>query len=319
MAKLEATLAIDRYDYLRPLLLGEVVPEGVDLRIIEVPAGIRHERMYRYEEYDVCEFALGGHIVAASRGELLGQAVPVFPRRMFPHKFMTVRVDRRIESPRDLEGKKMGIASYENSLQIPVRAALEHQYGLPREAIRWMARGRGLVGIDQVAGVNLETIKEGRDLEEMLLGGDLDAIVFPSIVNSLVQGDSRVRSLFNDPKTEEKNFYRSTGLFPIMHDLLLKRSILDRDPWVANSLLEAFRKARRRHLLWMEQPPNLSLAWGRELLLEERSLFGPKQFDDGFRENRTQLDLMCRYAHEQGMTGNPVDPAVLFVPSTLES
>ncbi len=94
MAKLPITLAIDKYDHLRELMEGTIEPEGIDLRIIEVPAGIRHERMFRYEEYDACEFAFGGHIVAASRGQLLGRAIPVFPRRMFAHKFWAVRADR---------------------------------------------------------------------------------------------------------------------------------------------------------------------------------------------------------------------------------
>jgi 4,5-dihydroxyphthalate decarboxylase len=218
MAELEITFAIQRYDYLRPLIDGTVRPEGIKLRIIEVPAGTRHERMYRYEEYDACEFALGGHIVAASRGLLLGRAIPVFPRRMFPHKFWAVRTDRGIESPQDLSGKKVGIASYENSLQIPVRAALQHQYRLPKDGVRWIARHRGLIGIDRVEGARLEIV-EGRGLEEMLLAGELDAVVFPSIVEPVVRGDPRVRPLFADPKSEERKYYEAAGHFPIMHDV----------------------------------------------------------------------------------------------------
>ncbi len=99
MAKLPITLAIDKYDYVRPLIDGTIEPEGIDLRVTEVPASTGHERLIRYEEYDACEFAFGGHIAAVSWGLLQGRAIPVFPRRMFAHKFWAVRADRGINSP----------------------------------------------------------------------------------------------------------------------------------------------------------------------------------------------------------------------------
>jgi 4,5-dihydroxyphthalate decarboxylase len=319
MMKLQITFAIDRYDHLWPLIDGRVQPEGIEIRFIEVPAGIRHERMYNYEEYDLCEFALGGHIVAASRGLLLGRAIPGFPRRMFPHKFWAVRADRGIRSPQDLPGKRVGIVSYENTLQVAVRASLQHQYGLPQNAVRWMVGHRGMIGIDRVSGVNIEILERGKNLEKMLLAGELDAMIVPSVIEPIIHGDPRVCSLFKDPKSEEKAYYEMSGHFPIMHDVVIKQAILDKDPWVANSILEALKKSRQVHLLWMEQPPNLSFAWARELLHEERTLFGPKQWTDGLEANLKQLELMCRYACEQGMTPAPVDPSVLFIPSTLNS
>ena len=319
MAKLPITLAIDKYDYVRPFIDGTIQPEGIELRIIEVPAGTRHERMVRFEEYDACEFALGGHIAAASRGLLLGRAIPAFPRRMFAHKFWAVRADRGINSPRDLEGKKVGILSYENTLQIPVRSALQYQYGLAKDAVHWSCLHRGAIGIDHVEGGNVEVIGGRSGLEELLLAGELDAMVMPSIIGSIIRGDSRVRSLFVDPKSEERKYFQATSHFPIMHDVLLKESVLERDPWTAQSLRAAFKRLRHHHLELMEQPPNLSFAWARELLLEERKFFGPTQWEDGFKVNQKQLELTCRYANEQGMTTQVVDPKDLFVPSTVES
>jgi len=317
MAKLQLTFAIDRYDHLWPLMDGRVQPEGIELRWIEVPAGIRHARMYNYEEYDLCEFALGGHIVAASRGLLLGRAIPAFPRRMFPHQFWAVRADRGIRAPQDLAGKRVGIVSYENTLQVGVRASLEHQYGLGQNAVHWVAGHRGMIGVDRVPGVALEILEKGKNLETMLLAGELDAMIVPSVIQPIIHGNPRVRGLFDDPKSEEKAYYELTRHFPIMHDVLIKHAVLEKDPWVANSLLEALKRSRQVHLLWMEQPPNLSFAWGRELLREERALLGPNRWIDGFEANLKQLELMCRYAREQGMTANVVDPASLFVPSNL--
>ncbi len=319
MTKLPITLAIDKYDYVRPLIDGTIEPEGIDIRIIEVPASTRHERMIRYEEYDACEFAFGGHIVAVSRGQLQGRAIPAFPRRMFAHKFWAVRADREINSPRDLAGKKVGILSYENTLQIPVRSVLQHQYNLEKGAIHWKCQHRGPIGIDQVEGVNLEIIGRQPSLEELLLAGQLDAMVIPSIIGAIIRGDSRVRPLFADPKSEERQYFQATNHFPIMHDVLLKQSLLEQDPWVAPSLLDAFKKLRRHHLEWIQQPFNLAFAWARELMLEERKFFGPNQWEDGFHANEKQVELMCRYAHEQGMTAQLVEPKSLFVPSTLDS
>ena len=319
MTKLPITLAIDKYDYVRPLIDGTIQPDGIDLRVLEVPAGTRHARMVHHEEYDACEFALGGHIVAVSRGLLQGRAIPAFPRRMFAHKFWVVRADRGINTPRDLEGKKVGILSYENTLQIPVRASLQHQYGLEKRAIHWMCAHRGPIGIDQVEGAHIEIIGGRIGLEELLLAGQVDAMVIPYILGSIIAEDVRVRSLFPDPKVEEKQYFQTTGHFPIMHDVLLKESVLERDPWVAQSLLDAFKRLRRYHQVWMEQPPNMNFAWGRELLIEERKLFGPTQWEDGFKVNQKQLELTCRYAYEQGMTTQIVDPKALFVPSSVDN
>jgi 4,5-dihydroxyphthalate decarboxylase len=211
----------------------------------------------------------------------------------------------------------VGIVSYENTLQVAVRASLQHQYGLPQNAVRWMVGHRGMIGIDQVSGVKIEILERGKNLEAMLLTGDLDAMIVPSIIGPIIRDDPRVRGLFDDPKSEEKAYYELTRHFPIMHDVLIKQAVLEKEPWVANSLLEALKRSRQVHLLWIEQPPNLSFAWGRELLREERAMLGPKTWTDGFETNLEQLQLMCRYAHEQGMTASVVDPASLFVPSTL--
>ena len=321
MSKLQVTFAVQRYDHLDPLIGRTVQPESIELRIVHVPTETRHAGMYRHQEYDACEFGLGPHLVAASRGELLGQAIPAFPLRKFPHKYWVVRTDRNIHSPEDLIGRRVGIVCYENTLQVPVRSALEYQYGVHRKQIHWVAGYRGLVGIDHVDDVPLEVLDgDGRQsLEKMLLAGELDAMVVPRILDSIVTGDPRVRDLFSDAKSEEKAYFAFTGDFPLMHVVLLKKSLVERHPWVAENLLDALVRSRRQYLERRERHPTSSFAWGRELLLEERRFFGRNQWDDGFKANRKQLELMCGYAHEQGMTADKVDPTALFVPSTLDS
>jgi len=324
MTKLSITLACDKYDFLRPLIEQEVMPEGIDLRIIEVVpttglAAARHQRMYRFEEYDAAEFALVGHMVAVSRGELLHRAIPCFPRRMFPHKFIAVRTDRGIESVYDLAGKRVGIVNWENTLQLPLRRALAEQYGLQKDAIHWVVSNKGVVGVEPIEGVRIEVEPSGRKLEDLLLEGKLDAVALPFIIDAVVNGDHRVRSLFPDAQTQERKYFEMTGHFPLMHDIIIKQSILEREPWVAHSLVDALKESRRRYLHWMEQPTNLTFAWGREQLLEERNLFGTGQWEEGFQATRAQVQIMCDLAYDQGALAKRVTPEDLFVTSALDT
>lgn len=302
----------------------EIAPEGIDLRIIEVVpttglAAARHQRMYRFDEYDAAEFALVGHMVAVARGELLHRAIPCFPRRMFPHKFVAVRTDRGIEGPRDLAGKRIGIVNWENTLQLPLRRAFAEQYGLRKDAIHWVVSNKGVVGVDHIAGVKIEIERSGRKLEDLLLAGELDGVALPFIIESVVKGDPRVRSLFADARAEERKYFEATKHFPLMHDVLIKQSILEREPWVAHSLVDALKASRRRYLEWMEQPTNLTFAWGREQLLDERKLLGAAQWEDGFRATRAQIQIMCDLAYDQGALVKRIAPEDLFVPSTLDT
>ena len=324
MAKLSITLASDKYDFLRPLLENEITPEGIDLRIIEVVpttglAAARHRRMYRFEEYDAAEFALVGHMVAVARGDLLHRAIPCFPRRMFPHKFVAVRTDRGIESPRDLAGKRIGIVNWENTLQVPLRRALVEQYGVPEDAIQWVVSNKGVVGVDHIKGIKIEIERSGRKLEDLLLAGELDGVALPFIIEAIIKEDPRVRSLFTDARSEERKYFERTKHFPLMHDILIKQSILEREPWVAHSLVDALKASRRRYLEWMEQPTNLTFAWGREQLLVERKLLGPAQWEDGFQATRAQVQIMCDLAYDQGALIKRIAPEDLFVPSTLDT
>jgi len=317
MGKIPITLATDAYDYLGVLREGLVPVEGIDLTVITVMSGIRHQRMYEHEEYDAAEFSLGSHIAAVSRGLLQHQAIPFFPRRMFPHKFFTIRTDRGIETPADLAGKRVGIPSYENTLQLAVRSMLRNQYHVPVDQVRWMAANAGLIGSGPSDGTSVEVVGSGKPQPQMLVDGELDAVVVPDLTPPLLQGHPQVRRLVSDVKAEERAYYQQTRHFPIMHDIVLKRSVVEQHPWVAHALLEALGAARQRYLNWMDQPHRLSFAWAHELLEEERALFGPNQWASGFRPNREQLDIMCRCAQADGMTDELVDPGDLFVESTL--
>lgn len=316
MRKIPLTLATDHYDHLGPLREGLVPVEGLDVTIVTVASGIRHQRMFGFKEYDAAEFSLGTHILSAARGRLSHQGIPSFPRRMFPHKFFAVRTDRGITAPSDLVGKRVGIPSAENTLQLAVRTMLRTQFQVPVDQINWVAAGPGLVRPDPSARLPFEVIGTGKPQAQMLVDGELDAMVIPDLIPAILLGNPAVTRLFPDVKAAEQDYFRLSGHFPIMHDIVFKRSFLDAYPWAANALFDALTASRRHYLEWMAQPHRLSFAWARELLEEERAVFGPNQWTDGLAANREQLAIMCRSAHEDGLTPQLVDPAELFVEST---
>ncbi len=319
MSKLQLTLAMDQYDYLGILREGLVEVEGIDLNLIIVSSGERHRRMYQHEEYDAAEFSLGTHIAAVSRGLLQQRAIPFFPRRMFPHKFFTIRTDLGIEEPADLVGKRVGIPSYENTLQLAVRSMLRNQYQVPFREVRWVAAGPGLLGLEPSERTPFQVVRDGKPQSQMLVDGDLDAMVVPDLSAPLLAGHPLITRLLADVKDQERAYFEQTRHFPIMHNILLKGSLVEQYPWAAHALLDALAEARRRYLQWVEQPHRLSFAWAHELLEEERALFGPSQWASGFRANQEQLEIMCRCACEDGLTAEVVDPGVLFVESTLDT
>ena len=318
MAKLKLTLAIDSYDYLQPLRDGRVEPEGIDLNLLTVESGIRHERFYRYGEYDACEFSMCSYITARGHGVDWFQAIPLFTRRMFGHKFCFVKSGAGFKKPSDLRGRRFGIRTYENTLAFMVKGMFMRDYGLPLEEVTWVCVNRELVGAKLPPGVKVEHAG-GRKLEELLIAGEIDAEVEPDLPHGWLQGSDAVARLFPDFEKEEKKYYNKTKIFPIMHPIVIKKEILDRDPWVATSLYEAFCKARKLYNDFMEQPHRLSFAFARSYVEEERAFFGRDPFAQGIKANRHDLETMLQFAQEQHLTPCRLTVAEMFTENTRQT
>ncbi len=152
----------------------------------------------------------------------------------------------------------------------------------------------------------------------MLLAGELDAALYPEILPSILRGDPRVRRLWPDSRAAEQAYFRRTGIFPIMHTVVIRNRILAEHPWVARSLLDAFTRAKQQAYDYLENPRTVALAWVRDLLDEQKALMGPDPWVYGFAPNRHTLATFCQYGHTQGLTRRLIDPAELFVPTTLD-
>ena len=317
MTKLALTIACDDYDYLRPLREGRVQVEGIELNLLTVESGIRHHRMSRYGEYDACEYSMGSYMVARANDTDWLQAIPFFARRMFGHGFCFVRAGSGITKPADLKGRRIGLLGYQNSLALIVKGMLMHSYGLPVTDVTWVTTREERVSGTLPANIKVERAEEGKRLEDLLLAGEIDAMVEPDLPAAWLKGQGTVARLFPDCEKEERAYHERTRIFPIMHPIVIKKEILDRDPWVATSLYEALLQSKTLYRELMQQPHRLSIVWNR--LDKERRFFGRDPFCQGLRENRHDVESMIQFAQEQAMLARPLGVDELFAESTRET
>ena len=316
MAKLKLTVACDKYDYLQPLRDGTVQAEGIDLNLITVESGIRHQRMYHYGEYDACEFSMSSYLVAKSQDVGWFHAIPFFPRRMFTHKFCFVRSGSGIKKPADLKGARIGLRSYENTLALITKGMFHNTYDLPVTDVTWVIINKEPVGSKLPSSIKVEQVEGKWRLEDLLLQRKVDAEAEPDLPEAWIRGESTVERLFSDFEQDERDYYKKTNIFPIMHPVIIKTDILKNDPWVATSLFEAFTASRRAYDEFMQQPHRLSFAWGRSYLEEERKFFGKHPFYQGLQENHHDVQNMITFADQQGMLARPLTVEELFTENT---
>jgi 4,5-dihydroxyphthalate decarboxylase len=316
MAKLKLTIAFDRYDYLQPLRDGDVRAEGIELNLLTVESGIRHERMFHYGEYDACEFSMSSYLVARGQDMDWLQAIPFFPRRMWGHKFCFIRSGSGIKKPVDLKGGRIGLRSYENTLALVTKGMLMNSYDLGVSDVTWVLVNKENVGPKLPSHIKVEFVEGKRKLEDLLVEGKVDAEVEPDLPQRWIRGEGTVERLFSEFEKEEKAYYQRTKVYPIMHPVVIKKEILDRDPWVATSLYEALLASRKAYDEFMEQPHRLSFAWGRSYLEEERKFFGKDPFYQGFKENYHDVQSLITFAGQQGMLGRDLTVEELFTQNT---
>lgn len=317
MPALRLTVACDDYDHLRPLREGRVRVEGIDLNLLTVESGVRHARMSRHGAYDACEYSMGSYMVARASGLDALQAIPFFPRRLFGHGFVFVRAGAGIAGPADLKGRRIGLLGYQNSLALAVRGLLMHDHGLAPGDVTWVTTREERVSGALPASLRIERAEPGRRLEDLLLAGEIDAMVQPDLPDAWLQGRGTLARLFPDHEREERAYYRRTRVFPIMHPIVVKKEILDRDPWVATSLFEALVASKRLDDERAKQPHRSSVVWSTRD--EERRFFGKDPFAQGLAANRHDVETLIQLAGEQGMLARAPSVDELFAETTRDT
>jgi 4,5-dihydroxyphthalate decarboxylase len=313
------SLAISYYDHVSDLLRGRVRVEGVSLTTIELPVEEIFFRMVKFTEFDVAEFSMGKYVSLVATGEAPFRAIPVFPSRVFRQSAFYIATRAAIRDAKDLAGRRVGIPEWAQTAGIYARAYLQHQCGVQLRDIRWVQAGVNEAGrVEKVKltlpeGVGIERVPD-RSLSNMLLMGDLDAIISAREPTAFVARDPRIARLWPDTRTVEEAYYRETGVFPIMHVIAIKAATLDRHPWIAMNLYKAFAEAKanaQRHL-GRAITSRVPFPWAYNAVAQAQTVFGEDYWPYGIEPNQRTLDAFLQYGFEQGVTNRRVRVEELF-------
>jgi 4,5-dihydroxyphthalate decarboxylase len=324
---LRLTLACGDYDRTRPLIDGTVRPLGIDLTCLPMTIEEIFFRMARFREFDAAEMSLSSYLISLSAGESAPfVAIPVFPSRSFRHSGIYVHTGSGISRPEHLTGRTVGVAEYQLTANVWIRGILADRHGVPVSSVRYRTGGMHRPGRPEKLAVTLPPdvevtpIGPGQTLSDMLAAGEIDALYTPRTPRCFAEGHPKVARLFPDFREVESQYWRDTGIFPIMHVLVIRADVYRRDRWVARSLLDAFGKAREIALSGLAETASLRymLPWLPDDVAYVQRVLGRDYWTYGLAGNEAALAALTRYSHEQGLIPRPYEPRELFVPEVLE-
>ncbi len=321
MPEIELSLAISYYEHVSDLLRGRVRAEGIHLVTVDLPVEEIFFRMLMFTEWDVAEFSMAKYVALVGAGLPPFRAIPVFPSRMFRQSAIYVATGAAISGAADLAGRRVGIPEWAQTAGIYARAYLQHQGGVPLRDIHWVQAGVNQAGrmekvrLSLPEGVRIEHIHD-RSLNEMLLAGDLDAVISAREPSAFTARDPRISRLWPDHHALEEAYYRDTGIFPIMHVIVIKAATLDRHPWIAMNLFKAFDEAKGNSLRHLSSAlkSQIPIPWSQDVVDQARALFGEDFWPYGIEPNRRTLAAFLQYCREQGVTNREVHIEELFPP-----
>jgi 4,5-dihydroxyphthalate decarboxylase len=318
------SLACTVTDRTRPILDGRASIEGCELEPITGEPEDLFARALRAEEFDVTELSLSSYLIVMGRGTSPYLAVPAFPSRAFRHSAVYVRTDRGIDRPEDLAGRVVGVPEFQQTAALWVRGILADRHGVPPSAIRWRNGGLEEPGGEERIpvrlreGIDLRPIDPRSTLSAMLADGGLDALVSPRPPSCFMAGDPGVRRLWPDHREEEERFYRETGLFPIMHVVAIRRSLLEQHPWLAANVFRGFVEAKRLAIRDLEQTNFLRVTLPWIELDAVRALMGEDFWPYGLSANLPELMAAIRWSEDEGLSPRHLEPSELFAAQTVE-
>jgi 4,5-dihydroxyphthalate decarboxylase len=328
--KITLSMAISSNPRTWPLLDGTVTPDGIDL----VPTVLHPSEMFwrqlRYAEFDASEMSVSSFLIARSKGDERWVGLPVFTTRRFFHTGILVRKDSGIESPGDLKGKRVGVPEYQQTAALWTRGILQHEFGVePKDMEFWMERTPDIshgaaTGFTAPPKVTIHQIPSEKNIGSMMLSGELQATLFYLVDPNLVDRSTAdlwnqpsIKPLFSDPRAEGIRYYQKTGIYPINHGMVVRRTIAEEHPWVALNLLKAFEKANEVANARRMAHVDYYLEAGLLPVDAKRSLQVPL-VRHGVRANRLTLETAARFSFEQGLTPQLAKIEEMFAASTLD-
>jgi 4,5-dihydroxyphthalate decarboxylase len=324
MSKLKLSVAIGDYDRNRPLIDGAVMIDGVDPVFMTLSPEEIFFRAFRHEDFDICECSLSSFSAKTAAGQCPYVGVPAFVSRMFRHTSIYVRTDR-IKKPEDLKGRKVGVPEYQLTAIVWARAILQDDFGVKPSDIHWIRGGiehadrPEKISIKLPTGVRLDNAPEGMTISELLTRGEIDGFIAPRPPTTA--GQQNIGWLFADPVAAAKDYFKRTGIFPIMHLIGVRRTLAEQHPWLPAAVLKAFEQSKASALAHLADTSatKVTLPFVEERLAEARALMGEDYWAYGLVPNRNTLETFLRHHHSQGLSSRLLKPEELFHPSTHES
>jgi 4,5-dihydroxyphthalate decarboxylase len=326
MAKLNLSVAVRDYDRTRPLSDGLVQIDGVDPVFMALDPEEIFFRAFRRAEFDICELSMSSFTVKTAQGNCPYVGVPAFVSRAFRHTAIYVRSDR-IHNPLDMKGKKIGVQEYQLTANLWARAILQDDHGVNPADIHWVRGGLLEAGrlekitITLPKDVKLEDAPQGRTLSSMLEAGDIDGFIGPRVPTPFESGHPNVGWLFRDPVAAARDYFKRTGMFPIMHVIGVRRELAEQHPWLPGAVLKAFERSKAIALEKLSDTSStkVTLPFVEEQLRDARQLMGEDFWSYGVEPNRKVLDYFLGQHHAQGLSARRLSVGELFHPGTYES
>jgi 4,5-dihydroxyphthalate decarboxylase len=305
------SLAISPYDHARDLR-----PAGIDLTVLDLPIEEIFFRFTKFREWDASEMSCGKTVSLMSQPAPDIMPIPVFPSRVFRHS--AIYVNSNIKAPKDLEGRRVGIPEWAQTAGIYARGLLQHEYGVDLARIQWHQAGVHQPGrVEKVElklpqGIRITAVPD-KTLSQMLASGELDAVISAR--------DPGGKRLFEDYMPLEREYFKKTRIYPIMHVIVLRRPVYERDRWIAMNLLKAFEEAKRPSMARLVEIglSHVPMPWVAEHARRWREIAGEDFWPYGIEPNRPTLEAFVQYAFEQGVTQRRLHLEELFAPETRES
>lgn len=320
MPPVTLTFASGPYDRMQALRSGAVQPDGIELRYLTLQPAEIFWRMLQFREFDISELSMSNYLSSLCLPDPPFIAIPVFPSRVFRHGYIFVNPDKGIRKPEDLKGRRTGVPEYTQTAAVYARGFLKHEHGVEPSDMRWVQGRVDRLNIKLPADVRLEQGRPGVELGDLLEAGEIDALVTGNNPLAFRRGSPKVVRLLPSYQELERDYFRRTGIYPIMHTVVMRRDVYRRDPWIAKSLFEAFSKSKAlaQEALRETGAPKLSFAWLGAAIEEETAVFGQDWYPYGVAANTKSLEAIIQFTWEQGLTTRRLTIEELFAPGTLE-
>lgn len=326
MGKVALSIAVGDYDRMRPLASGAVQIDGVDPTFALLSPEEMFFRAFRHADFDVSELSLSSYALKTSRGDCAYAAVPVFPSRAFRHNAIFIRNDRGIAKPQDLRGHRIGVPEYQLTANVWARMILQSDYGVAPSDIVWVRGGYETpnrpekIKVDLPPSIRVEEAPPGATLSQMLARGEIDGLIGPRAPSPFDAGHPNISWLFPDPASAALEWYDRTKIFPIMHVLGIRKTLVERYPFLPATIFKAFETAKAASLraLLDTSASKVTLPLVDEHLQRVRRLMGDDFWPYGLEPNRATLQAFLRAHYEQGLSKRLLEPEELFCASSLE-